>query len=83
MDHDRKTTPLKTIQGHIWKEGFARRELQSEVFPDVPECFAVWRKQGRRIAIYSSGSVAAQKLVFEHTPFGDLTPQMKHFSIPM
>ena len=35
MDRDRKTSPLKTIQGDIWKEGFARRELHSEVFPDV------------------------------------------------
>lgn len=79
MDRDRKTTPLKTLQGHIWKEGFARHELQSEVFPDVPECFAAWRKQGRRIAIYSSGSVAAQKMVFENTPFGNLTPHIEAF----
>ena len=79
MDCDRKTTPLKALQGHIWKEGFARRELQSEVFPDVPECFAAWRKQGRRIAVYSSGSVAAQKLVFENTPFGNLTSHIEAF----
>jgi enolase-phosphatase E1 len=79
MDRDRKTTPLKALQGYIWEEGFARRELQSEVFSDVPKCFAAWRSQGRRIAIFSSGSVAAQKLVFEHTPFGNLTPQIEAF----
>jgi len=79
MDRDRKTTPLKALQGYIWEEGFKRRELQSEVFPDVPECFAAWRSQGRRIAIFSSGSVAAQKLVFEHTPFGNLRPQIEAF----
>ncbi len=79
MDRDRKTTPLKTLQGQIWKEGFAQLELESEVFPDVPECFAAWCKQGRRIAIYSSGSVAAQKLVFENTRFGNLTPYIETF----
>ena len=79
MDRDRKTTPLKTLQGHIWEEGFARQELQSEVFADVPECFARWRKEEKRIAIYSSGSVAAQKLIFEHTPFGNLAPHIEAF----
>jgi enolase-phosphatase E1 len=79
MDRDRKTTPLKTIQGHIWQEGFSRQELHSEVFPDVAECFTAWRRQGKRIAIYSSGSVAAQKLVFANTAFGDLTPHIEAF----
>ncbi len=29
---------------------------------------------GKAISIYSSGSIAAQKLLFSHTPYGDLTP---------
>lgn len=79
MDHDRKTTPLKTIQGKIWQQGFDRGELRSEIFPDVPGCFSDWRNNGIRIAIYSSGSVAAQKLVFGYTPFGNLTPLIDAF----
>lgn len=79
MDRDRKTTPLKTIQGLIWHVGFSKGELHSDVFSDVPRCFSEWRTQGLRIAIYSSGSVAAQKLVFEYTPFGSLLPLIDAF----
>jgi enolase-phosphatase E1 len=73
MDHDRKTAPLKTLQGLIWEQGFKRGELQSEIFADVPVCLLQWREAGLRTAIYSSGSVLAQKMLFSHTPYGDLT----------
>ena len=33
-----------------------------------------WRAAGRRIYIYSSGSVLAQQLLFQSTNAGDLTP---------
>ena len=79
MDRDRKTTPLKTIQGLIWQEAFERGELKSEIFSDVPASFSEWQRQGRRIAIYSSGSVAAQKLIFEHSPYGSLLPYIEAF----
>jgi enolase-phosphatase E1 len=79
MDRDRKTTPLKTIQGLIWEEGFNRGELQSELFADVPGCLSSWHAKHHRIAIYSSGSVSAQKLVFGHTPFGNLLPFIEAF----
>lgn len=73
MDKDRKSTPLKELQGVIWEEGYHSGELQSEVFDDVPRAFAGWRKQGKDICIYSSGSVLAQKLLFSRTEAGDLT----------
>jgi enolase-phosphatase E1 len=79
MDRDRKTTPLKTIQGLIWQQGFRRGELQGEVFADVPAGFSEWRRKGCRLAIYSSGSVTAQQLVFEHTPYGNLRPFIDAF----
>jgi len=79
MDRDRKTTPLKTIQGLIWQDGFKRGDLQSEVFPDVPVSFSEWHRKGHRVAIYSSGSVTAQRLVFEHTPYGNLLPLIDAF----
>ncbi len=74
MDADRKSTPLKTIQGRIWEEGYARGELQSVVFPDVLPALKRWRQEGRVIAICSSGSVLAQQQLFRHTVEGDLTP---------
>ena len=73
MDHDRKTAPLKTLQGMIWERGFKQGELQSEIFADVPVCLVQWHKAGLKTAIYSSGSVLAQKMLFSHTPYGDLT----------
>lgn len=74
MDQDRKSPALKSIQGKIWEAGYAGGQLRSIVFPDVPAAFKHWRDEGRRIAIYSSGSVLAQKLLFRHTQAGDLTP---------
>jgi 2,3-diketo-5-methylthio-1-phosphopentane phosphatase len=73
MDRDRKSTALKSLQGKIWKAGFECGELKGTLFADVPEAFARWTRVGR-VAIYSSGSVEAQKLLFRHSNFGDLTP---------
>jgi len=70
---DSKITPLKTLQGRIWERGFRTGALQGEVYRDVAPAFARWRQQGRRIAIFSSGSVLAQKLLFAHSTAGDLS----------
>jgi enolase-phosphatase E1 len=73
MDRDRKSTPLKSIQGRIWEEGYRSGALLSQVFEDVPPAFARWRQWNKLICIYSSGSVLAQRLLFGHTAYGDLT----------
>jgi enolase-phosphatase E1 len=72
MHRDRKSTALKSLQGKIWKSGFESGELKGTLFPDVPEAFARWASRAR-IAIYSSGSVEAQRLLFRYSNFGDLT----------
>lgn len=74
MDQDRKLTALKSLQGRIWAEGFARGELRGQVYDDVPGALRRWTAAGSRVAIFSSGSVLAQKLVFGHSDHGDLTP---------
>lgn len=73
MDQDRKSTPLKSLQGKIWEEGYRAGELRSQVYEDVPRAFERWHSQGITICIYSSGSVLAQRLLFAHTEAGDLT----------
>jgi len=73
MDHDHKSTGLKALQGRIWEEGYRSGALAGDLYPDVPAAFARWHGHGREIAIFSSGSVLAQKLLFGHTPVGDLT----------
>ncbi|KQK01715.1 hypothetical protein BRADI_3g57750v3 [Brachypodium distachyon] len=69
---DRKITSLKQLQGHIWRTGFERKELQGVVFEDVPEALKNWHSSGTKVYIYSSGSREAQKLLFGHTTYGDL-----------
>lgn len=73
IERDRKFTPLKSLQGKIWAEGYANGDLCSQVFNDVPPALKRWQGQNRAIAIFSSGSVLAQKLLFSHTTAGDLT----------
>jgi enolase-phosphatase E1 len=79
MDRDRKSTALKSLQGRIWEEGYLSGALRGEVYPDVPHAFAGWRRQGRDIAIFSSGSVLAQKLLFRYSTAGDLTPYIRAY----
>ena len=80
MDADRKSRPLKTLQGVIWESGFAGGELKGEVYPDVRPALEGWTGAGVVIGIYSSGSVLAQKLLFAHSIAGDLTPFLRwHF----
>jgi enolase-phosphatase E1 len=73
MDQDRKSSGLKAVQGLIWEEGYRRGDLHGIVFPDVAPAMRRWHAAGKRIAIYSSGSVLAQRLLFSTTPDGDLT----------
>lgn len=73
MDRDRKSTALKKLQAEIWEEGYRAGTLRGEVFDDVPEALERWHRRERRVAIFSSGSVLAQKLLFANSTAGDLT----------
>jgi len=79
MDRDRKSTALKALQGRIWAEGYQAHQLRGQVYPDVPRALARWRAQGRDVAIFSSGSVLAQKLLFSRSDAGDLTPFLRAY----
>jgi enolase-phosphatase E1 len=79
MDHDRKSTPLKTLQGRIWEEGYRRGELAGEVFADVPAALERWHAAGVAIGIFSSGSALAQQLLFRHSTAGDLSRLLRWF----
>ena len=73
MDQDRKAEPLKTLQGIAWREGYASGAIRAELYPDVPPALHRWRAAGVALAVYSSGSVDAQRLIFGHSQAGDLT----------
>ena len=72
MHADVKDTGLKALQGLLWKAGYDRGELRGHVFSDVPLAFERAAERGVRLAIYSSGSVEAQRLIFGHSEAGDL-----------
>ncbi|KAF9434861.1 hypothetical protein BGZ76_007296 [Entomortierella beljakovae] len=72
MKADRKIGALKAFQGYMWKEGYADGELKGEIYDDVTPAFEQWEKEGKKLYIYSSGSIAAQKLIFGFSDKGDL-----------
>jgi enolase-phosphatase E1 len=76
METDQKTTPLKAIQGRIWRSGYEQGELEAPLFDDVKPALEAWNDRGVPVYIYSSGSVEAQKLLFAHTSDGDLTERL-------
>jgi enolase-phosphatase E1 len=73
IDEDRKAPALKTLQGLIWREGYQSGDLVGHVYDDAVRRLRRWREQGLSLHVYSSGSVAAQKLLFGHSAAGDLT----------
>jgi enolase-phosphatase E1 len=79
MDRDVKSPALKDLQGRIWEHGYRAGVLKGEIFPDVAPAIRRWRGHGIDVAIYSSGSALAQRLLFESTPDGDLTPLLSGF----
>ena len=74
MDEDKKITPLKALQGIIWREGYASGELKAHLYADAVDAMRAWHARGLKLFIYSSGSVEAQKLYFANSVAGDLTP---------
>lgn len=74
IDQDQKIGALKTLQGMIWAKGYADGVLQGHVYDDAAECLRQWQQQGVKLYVYSSGSVAAQQLIYGHSNHGDLRP---------
>jgi enolase-phosphatase E1 len=80
IDEDRKATALKAIQGMIWEHAYHSGQFKSHVYPDAYEALTGWANLKKiPLYVYSSGSIAAQKLYFQHTEFGDLTPLFRGY----
>ena len=73
MDQDRKSTGLKALQGMIWRAGYVNGSFTGHLYPDVLPALKAWQQQGIKLYVYSSGSVAAQKLLFGYSDEGDIT----------
>ncbi|HKO96179.1 MAG TPA: acireductone synthase [Pyrinomonadaceae bacterium] len=76
---DRKSPALKSLQGKIWEQGYRDGILKAPLFDDVVPNLERLRAEGIRIAIFSSGSVLAQKLLFGHTDTGDHTGLVEQY----
>ena len=73
IDQDRKHTALKALQGMLWRDGYARGDFRGHIYPDAAAALRRWHADGRTLAVFSSGSVDAQRLLFGHSEAGDLS----------
>jgi enolase-phosphatase E1 len=79
IDADRKHTALKALQGMVWQAGYRDGDFTAPLYPDVAPALRAWHAAGHPLAVYSSGSVPAQRLLFAHTDAGDLAPLFSGF----
>ena len=78
-EQDLKITPLKTLQGILWEKGYQNGELIGHVYDDVPVMLENWNLLGKKMGIFSSGSVNAQKLLFSHSVKGNLSTYFSNY----
>jgi enolase-phosphatase E1 len=79
IDQDRKHTALKALQGMVWDAGYRSGDFTAPVYPDAVEALRRWDEAGHVLAVYSSGSVPAQRLLFGNSDAGDLLPLFDAF----
>ena len=79
IEQDLKITPLKTLQGMIWRHGYESGQLKGHLYQEVAAVLRSWKQQGLSLNVYSSGSEAAQVLLFGYSEAGDLTALFDHF----
>lgn len=76
---DRKATPLKSLQGHVWRHGYENGDFTGHLYDDAVDRLRRWSVSGIDLYVFSSGSVGAQKLLFGYSDAGDLRPLFKGF----
>ena len=76
---DRKSSALKDLQGRIWAEGYKEGSIKANLYPETCSVLKQLHQQGQTLAVYSSGSIPAQKLLYGHTAEGDLTGLFRYW----
>jgi enolase-phosphatase E1 len=79
IQRDSKLPALKDLQGLMWRDGYEHGELVAPLYPDVAEALRRWKRDGVDLGVYSSGSVAAQQLLYRHSTAGNLSPLFSHW----
>jgi enolase-phosphatase E1 len=79
IEGDRKHQGLKALQGMIWEEGYRTGVFAPKLYDDVAPVLRRWQQGSLTLALYSSGSEQAQRLLLANTTDGDLTLMFSHF----
>ncbi len=79
IQQDRKHTALKALQGYLWKKGYETAQYKGHLYDDVLPSWRKWQTAGIDLGIYSSGSVAAQKLLFGYSEKGDVNSYLSAY----
>ena len=66
VTQDIKDPVLKSLQGLVWKEGYDKGEITAPLYEDAFRYIERAVRAGKSVYIYSSGSVKAQVMLFEH-----------------
>eukprot|EP00913_Durusdinium_trenchii_P027359 g25666.t1 len=96
LDVEGTTTPISFVKEKlfpyaatavpfIWsKEEVLRltKEWIAKDRKDTPEAMAAWVAAGKRVAIFSSGSREAQRLIYQYSDKGDLTSYLSAYFDP-
>lgn len=69
---DVKATPLKALQGMLWKRGYESGAYKAHVYADAVQKLHEWYERQILLYVYSSGSVQAQQLFFRYSLYGDM-----------
>ena len=73
---------MTLLTGYLWKQAYVSGAIKAPLYTDVVPSITTWEAQGITVAIYSSGSVPAQKLFFQYTDNPgqpDITPHISHY----
>lgn len=74
VEQDIKDPTLKQLQGFIWEHGYTTGLISAPLYEDVIIALQKWKNQNKKVYIYSSGSIKAQKLLMNNVEsHGDLT----------
>ncbi|OWF38384.1 Enolase-phosphatase E1 [Mizuhopecten yessoensis] len=79
MCQDRKSTALKQLQGHMWREGYKTGKIKASIYDDVEPVITQLIDEGVSVYVYSSGSIEAQKQLFSHVEEGDISDLFTDF----
>lgn len=79
MDEDRKVNALNKLRGMIWENGYVQDRFKGHVYEDAVRNLHKWKEQGMGIYGFSAGAGYAQKLLFGHSEYGDVSQLFDEF----